>query len=109
MSTGLITSTAPVTPVKGAPGSFTAIAGSISCTVTGNASPATGATISCSLGTTAIPDYTVPLAASTAFTFTYNFNGDALTVILDALSGSITWQATAAPVGGTATSANGTL
>jgi hypothetical protein len=92
-----------------APGKFVATAGKVVCTVTGNAVPATGATIACTVGSVTIPAYTIPLPAGAAYTFQQTFDVDAVTVTLQSsAAGAVTWQAVATPAGGTSSGqANG--
>ncbi|MGA2443686.1 MAG: hypothetical protein ABSH08_22250 [Tepidisphaeraceae bacterium] len=84
------------------PGKLVVTAGSETCTLTGNNVPATALSIACTIGSTTIPAYTMPLIAGASFTFQFNLNGDALTVILTADStGKISYDAAATPNGGT--------
>ena len=103
-------STGSVVFVPPAPGHFVATAGSVTCTVTGNAVPATAILVGCQLGAVAVPTYTIPLPANSAYTFDHRLNGDAISVILSVSStGQISWQAVATPNGGTAGNASGTF
>jgi hypothetical protein len=101
-ATGTITFTPP------APGKVVAIAGSVTCTVSGNTVPATAVNVSCIMGSVTIPSYIVPLPANSAYSFTEILNGDAITFTLSSnASGVIAWQAAATPNGGTASTSNG--
>lgn len=111
--TGSVSAIPPTPPNAGTPGSVIATASpNLSCTVTGNAIPATAVIIACpQLGPTAkVAAYTMPMPAGTSYTFNQTYNGDAVTImVISSATGAITWQAAATPSGGTAASGNGTL
>lgn len=105
-----------VTPVAGSPaipGHFTATANSITCTITGNAVPATAALITCTLGLTSpatVATYTIPLPSATAsYTLSQGLNGDQVTMVLwgpganpnNKTSTLITFECAATPATGT--------
>lgn len=75
----------------------------VTCSVTGNAVPATALTVSCSIGSVVISPYTIPFVVGTAYTFQHNFNGHALTVLCNGTASPIVVTATvdaSAAVGG---------
>lgn len=93
-----VTWTPPVKPTTAIPGRLVTLAGSgttaINCTLAGNAVPATGITMACTLGTITIPSYSVPAPASSVpVTWTFQMGTStatatvAITLSLDATAG----------------------
>jgi len=87
-----VTYTPPVPPTAAKPATLTVTSGSatssqVKCTITGDAVPAVNISVSCSLGPVTIPSFNIPFTSSgTAYTFQYNFNGQALTVIINGMT-----------------------
>ena len=77
-----VTGTVNVTPgnpaVAAVPTKVVSTAGVISCTLTGNAFPATGLIIACTINSSNF-SYTLTLPYSTTYTFQHNYALDALT------------------------------
>jgi hypothetical protein len=85
-------------------------AGAITCTVVAFGIPPTGVVITTVIGSVTIPAYRIALSPGSAYTFQYNLNGDAVTVLLNAsATGEITWQAAATPAGGETVSMSGSV
>jgi hypothetical protein len=107
------TGTVVVTPP--APGKFVATAGNVTCTVSGNAIPATAVQINCVAdGTVTLQNSTIPLPAGAGYTMSHSWGvvpaqgstpgqaGDAVTAtFLSSSSGVISYQVVATPNGGT--------
>ena len=91
------TGTINITPAT--PGSVVATAGSVVVGLSANAVPATAVTVTVTLGTTKSGPFTYAIPAGGAITLGGNNNGDAVTVILNAVSGTpgISWSAVATP------------
>lgn len=97
---GTVTFTPGQPPTLATPAKLVATAGSgtsaVTCTLTGNAVPATSVTVACTVGTVTITPYTIAFTSGTAYTFQHNFNSNAVTVQLSELTGTtIQVQATA--------------
>lgn len=93
-----VTYSPSIAPVAGTPAKLTATVGTapnvVTCTVTGNAIPATALTFTCSLGSIAIVPYTVPFNLGSAYTLQHNYMGNALTIIATAITLPINVTAT---------------
>lgn len=78
--------TAPVDPQPGVPGKLVitdATAGNptVSCTITGNAVPATALTFACAVGSITQPTYTIQFSPGISYTLQFNFNINTVTGI----------------------------
>lgn len=104
-----VTYTAPVAPTPGSPGKVVAVAGSLTCTAAGNASPATSLTISCVDGTVSVITAQVnPLMNSTSRPqFGDSTNDSVMFVITTDGSGNINVQAVTTVAGGAPSTATG--
>lgn len=81
------TFTPPVPATAAVPGKLSLVdsaagAGAITCTITGNAVPATAVSIACTAGAQTIPAYSVPFVPSMAFTFALNLGSNSVGAIL---------------------------
>jgi hypothetical protein len=97
---GTVVFTPAIPPVAAVPAKLVANAGTgvtaISCTIVGNAVPATSLSITCLVGSTNIPAYTIPLTTGISYTFQFNYDVNAITFICQKpASGPITVSGTA--------------
>ncbi|HEY3837687.1 MAG TPA: hypothetical protein VGL72_13995 [Bryobacteraceae bacterium] len=109
----LAQTTTPVGSVKflaPTPGVITATAGTVTCTFTANASPATAVAVSCTLGTDPI-SYPLPMVGNTTYYVEHascigcaaGVKGDDVSALFSPqTTGGIQWQVSATPNGGTA-------
>jgi hypothetical protein len=84
---GTIVTTPPTAPTPAVVGKVVATAGTVNCTLTGNAAPATAVLIACTVAGVVIAPYSMPpLGANSGYSFTHSnlATGDAITAILKA-------------------------
>jgi hypothetical protein len=93
---GTVTATQAVPATPAVVGRLVATTATVSCTMTGNASPATTVSIACAVGGMIMPTINMPMPAGHAYTFQHNWDQDAVTVLIQSDAAKvITVRATA--------------
>lgn len=91
---GTVTVTPPIPPMPATAGSVIATAGTVACTITGNAVPATSLAITCTLGASVIAAYTVNYVSGTTYAVSHSLDGNQVTFTSQKVGNNpINWNA----------------